>query len=88
MKYRILERKYDNCSIYYPQYREKNVEKYLIGADDIGADRFSEYQFFTEWINGDRFLQKITFSDIDECKKFIKEQKNVGKYIKDIIHPM
>jgi len=88
MKYRVLEKKYENGSIYYPQYRKDNVEKYLLGRGEDGKDEFSDYQFFTEWRDNSSVAHRINFSDINECRKFISEQTNMGEYIKDIIHPL
>jgi len=45
-KYRIIEEKYGHVSHFYPQYKDENVDYYVLGQDENGKDIKSEYQYF------------------------------------------
>jgi hypothetical protein len=53
-KYRIIEEKYESVGLksythvcrFYPQYKDENVECYILGQDENGKTIESEYQYF------------------------------------------
>ena len=75
-KYRIIEEKYEYVSHFYPQYRDDDVVRYVLGQDDDGKDITSGYQYFGSWktseLSGADFWKRDFFYDLSMARHHIE----------------
>lgn len=87
-KYRIIEKKYEHVSHFYPQYKDEDVAYYVLGRDGNGKDIKSEYQYFSSW-NEKGILKRDVYISISEARKRIEmdiKQRTSEELKETIIH--
>ena len=79
-KYRIVEKKYETYSKFYPQFGDgdkKYLQKDIFSISERVTHELSEYSFFTKWIKkGDKeYSTNVFFERIENAEDYIKKDK-------------
>ena len=83
-KYRIIEEKYNNYSLFYPQYKDADCGAYFI-KDNNGNNIKSEYQYFTKWIEKKltitsfSYKEKVSYDNLKDANDRIQLDINQRK---------